>query len=538
MAIGFGLGIGLQGTPKDYVDLVKSREAAKAKAAAAKGAKEQAAAQRLYEKWTYDLGKATVLPIHEPDRDKIVNDTFAVLESEMQSDTPNFNRANLVTTQARNQLNELAAQKKSFDNFAVKGSDYGFTPQEIAAVGSISDPKQMQEALSQYGVATGYDAASNRFSFNPDLNYKPIDQRFTDYVGDNNDFLFTDKLPKMTENVNGTTIEYLALNPNTEDAFVQSNLNNNSTFYDFKKYKLQMKEPMPVFNSPEYFQQVDGFLRSTYRTLSKPLARERATRPQTSFNFGGGAGDTTPEVGKFSNNFRSLNYGGDRQLSYTSYGSFPLSGQRSIPIPTNYRNIFTLNLEPGSQANLTQGTVELAEVAKRDFTLQLPNGEYKEYKKGEVIPTEWLNKQSNPDYFVEVGLLVTGTSRTGEKGSAQQVAFSGGTQDSFTSNYMKEGEKEKPALKQQFDNMRKTVEQLNTLGYKDRSNIITQYGSLDEYNKAKGTTKPAAPTKAPAAPKSRNASSGGATGGKAAYDRQYWKTRGGFPAWQKSATGK
>lgn len=535
MALGFGLGIGLQGTPKDYVDLVKSREAAKQKAAAAKGAKEQAAAQRLYEKFTYDLGKVTVLPIHEAERDKIVNDTFSVLESEMESDTPNFNRANLAVTQARNQLNEIAAQKKAFDAVAVKGSDYGFSPQELQVVGSVSDPKQMNESISKVGVNTFYDPNTNRLSFSPVFDFKSLDQSFNEYVNKGQQLLFNEKETgqKMREVINGKIVEYYGLNPDAQAAWVNSQMISPSSQVEFKRDRRNKGLAIPDFATPEGQAELRTFLENTYKEKALPLYQRKVYGKPGGITINVG-GEEQFEPGAVSTEFTENKMGGKNKLTWGSFSSFPIKTEGVSKVQTNFRNATTLQSIDVSTGTLKTGNADIAIVASRD--IEIKAGTEKEtIKKGEVIPKE-IQKYLKPNDLT-VGVVIVGEFTPSGGGPTQSV-FVSTDEDKFTDAYYN-GTKEKKALiTNAYKNLKSRVESLKGKPQEELNTILQNYDSWTDYLKSLENTPAEAPAKAPAAPKARTNTSGGATGGKAPYNREYWKTRGGFPAWEKSATGK
>ena len=531
MAIGFGLGLGLQGTPKDYVDLVKSREAAKQKAAAAKGVKEQAAAQRLYEKFTYDLGKVTVLPIHEAERDKIVNEAFSVLESEMESDVPNFNRANLVVTQARNQLNEIAAQKKSFDSFAVKGSDYGFSPQELQTVGSISDPKQMNDAISKVGVNTVYDPNTNRFSFSPVFDYKPIDQSFNEYVGKKGKFLFNDASAgtKYKEIINGKAYTYYGLNPDSQAAWVNAQMISPSSQVDFKNDRRNKGLAIPNLATPEGQGELKTFLESSYKEKALPLLERVGTGKPGEFNVNIG-GEDEYKPGKVSTSFTVNRMGGNLGFTWGSFGSFPVDTEGVGKVQTNLRNATTLEYINSSTGTFKTGTADLAVVSSRRLTL-VKNGKAFPIEKGEVIPVE-LQKQVNPS-DTKVGVVMVGEF-TPTAGGATQSVFSSTDQDDFTRAYFKGDKGEKKIIEDAQEALKKRLENLNALPPEKRNEILQKYNSWTDYlnsDEAQAAAPAAKPARTSSAPAPK-------TGGKTPYNREYWKTRGGYSGYLKSATGK
>lgn len=503
MALGFGLGLGLQGTPKDYVDLVKSREAAKQKAAAAKGAKEQAAAQRLYEKFTYDLGKVTVLPIHEAERDKIVNEAFSVLESEMESDTPNFNRANLVVTQAKNQLNEIAAQKKAFDAVAVKGSDYGFAPQELQVVGSVSDPKLMNEAISKVGVNTVYDPNTNRFSFSPVFDYKSIDQSFNDYVGKEGRFLFNDESAgtKFKETVNGKVYKYYGLNPNAQATWVNAQMISPSSQVDFKRDRRNKGLAIPDLATPEGQAELRSFLETSYKEKALPLLQRVGTGKSGGINIS--FGNEEPfEPGAVSTEFTDNKMGGKNNLTWGSFGSFPVKTEGVSKVQTNFRNATSLNDIDVSTGTLKTGNADIAIVASRD--IEIKAGTQKgTIKKGEVVPKE-IQKYTKPDDLT-VGVVIVGEF-TPTSGGATQSVFVSTDEDKFTDAYYNGTREKKALITNAYKNLKSRVESLKGKSQEELNNILQNYNSWTDYLKSIENTPATTPK-----------TGGGATGGKGTF---------------------
>lgn len=511
MAIGFGLGLGLQGTPKDYVDLVKSREAAKQKAAAAKLAKEQAASQRLYEKFTYDIGKVTVLPIHEAERDAIVNETFDGLQKLMEADVIDFNQANRLTVDARSRLSELSAQKKYADNFAVKGADYGFNPQEIQSVYAISDPKMMQEAISKVGINTAYDPTTNRFAFSPVFDYKPISKSFEEYVaGKQAEYLFNNKETgkKMREVINGKVYEYYGLNPDAQNAWVNSQIINQSSRVDFIRDRKSKGMAIPDLNTPEGQGELKSYLNNTYAELSKPLLERVGTGPRGEFNINIG-GEQEYKPGRVSTAFTLNKIGGDRNLSWGSFGTFPVDTEGVGKVATNLRNVNTLQPISATTGTFKTGTADLAIVAAKKMTLTI-DGQNIQIERGEVIPIE-AQKLVNPS-DTKVGIVMIGEFKATGGGTTQSV-FASTDQEDFTRAYFSGDKAEKKVIDKAYSDLQARLAKLNALPPEKRSEILQRYNSWSDYLSS-DEAKSAAPAAAPAAKPTRTSSAAPKTGGK------------------------
>ena len=454
MALGFGLGIGLQGTPKDYVDLVKSREAAKQKAAAAKQAKDQASAQRLYEKWTYDLGKATVLPIHEPDRDKIVNDTFSVLESEIDSDTPNFNRANLVVTQAKNKLNELSAQKKYVDEINQDPYKRGFTSEEINVLTTERDPVKFAERIGKVGVGVTYDPNTKKIGLLSLDGYSDntIDKQLESYFKALGESAYDPNNIKEKIDVKGTRYQYYGVNPLFKTSFVNKALQSPHMIREFQQiYKNENPDkPTIDIRTPEGNLAYTEYVNNKYDNYAEIKLTSKSGRaeyvppalPKEQLAIYTPVGSELIDVRNKTQKLRSF-----------SAQSF--QGAKSIPIPNT--GLVTLDqflATTRAQGNLSSSRFDV--FAEKD---------------GRPLVTTEVETNGELKDNIKLKVGVMGNYEQGDNITQSVVSFSPATAQSIIQTIEA---KEQPNVSKAYSNLVDAVDKFNKLPYAARKAIYKQ----------------------------------------------------------------
>jgi hypothetical protein len=306
-----------------------------------------------------------------------------------------------------------------------------------------------------------------------------------------------------------------------------------SSAVDFKRDRRNKGLAIPDLATPEGQGELKTFLENSYKEKALPLLERVGTGKPGEFNVNIG-GEDEYKPGKVSTAFTVNRMGGKTNLSWGSFGSFPVDTEGVGKVQTNLRNATTFRFIDSSTGTFKTGTADLAVVSSRKLNL-VKDGVSFPIEKGEVIPIE-LQKQVNPS-DTKVGVVMVGEF-TPTGGGATQSVFSSTDQDDFTRAYFKGDKGEKKIIIDAQETLKKRLENLNALPPEKRNEILQKYDSWTDYLNSDEAQQTSAPAKAPAALKPNRPASGGATGGKAAYDRQYWKTRGGFPAWQKSATGK
>lgn len=284
MAIGFGLGIGLQGTPKDYVDLVKSREAAKTKAAAAKQAKDQAAVQRLYEKFTYSNKDRSFLPIHQEPADVIIQGVLDTFDEGLSSDSPNYTQIYSKVAQAQSQLNNFVAQKKYIDEINQDPYKRGFTPQAMQVVTTERDPKRFSEQMSKVGVGFSFDENSRNLGFAAltDFPSNTVDKQLEGYFQKLGESAYDPREIKAVNDVKGTRYEYYGLAKQAKDAFMSASLQNPGSRREFEMVYQSNNPDKPLVNvtTPEGLTAFNDYLNNKYDTYTESKLTSKSGRAE------------------------------------------------------------------------------------------------------------------------------------------------------------------------------------------------------------------------------------------------------------------
>jgi hypothetical protein len=251
MAIGYGLGLAFQGTPKDYSELVRSREAAKQKAAAAKAAKEQTALDKLYERFTFSNKDRSYLPVHQDAASKTVNDVLDVFAEAQQSDTPNFTEVYRKVGQAMIDLNGYVSQKKYFDEINQDPYNRGFTVDEIQAIQTERDPNKLFDVIQKNGVGTSFNKENLMIGFRPSDKFadNTVLKQLEGYFQKLGESAYDPKEIIAVNDVKGTRYEYSGISKQAKDSWIESAAINPGSIREFEMtYKA---------NNPDYLGMVD-----------------------------------------------------------------------------------------------------------------------------------------------------------------------------------------------------------------------------------------------------------------------------------------
>jgi hypothetical protein len=283
MAIGYGLGLAFQGQLKDYSDLVKSREAAKQKAAAAKAAKEQSALDKLYERFTFSNKDRSYLPVHQDAASKTVNDVLDVFAEALQSDTPNLTKVYGKVGQAMIDLNGYVSQKKYFDEINQDPGKRGFTIDEIQAIQTERDPNKLFDIIQKKGAGTSFDKESLTIGLFPvdGFSDNTVGKQLETYFQKQGDSIYNPEDIKVTQNVLGTQYEYSGVAKTAKEGWLASAVNNPSSIRDFEiTYKA---------NNPDFVGRLDfsndevkkgylGYLNERYDKYVEPKLSAKSGR--------------------------------------------------------------------------------------------------------------------------------------------------------------------------------------------------------------------------------------------------------------------
>jgi len=538
MELGYGLGIGLQVRPKDYVELVKSRDAAQAKGQAAKKAAADKALERTNERFSKEILGTKTLAIHQPLYDGIVNDYYKTLEEEALNPSPNFTRANQKLTEATDGIANLGNQYKLFETLSNDAAKYGISPNELQQIRTEKDPAKLGKWLTENGNGTfQLDNSSGipQLVSRP-IEYTPIKKTFDAYATQTR--LFNDKNAgtELNEKFGPSTIRYYGINPAAKDAFVYSIIASPSMYESAaKEYRSSMAgKPKPAIGSPEEIEAVTQFTGDTYEKMAKPLLmRDEYRDVRSLINV-----KTVPDAEKGS----APSYG----LQYRNiFGKFSLGSQAQWGIKQVKFNggvpVGTLHANTGEDVvsaigEYSIGEIIIAPVATKSMTLSYKNPVdgtvyTKNYIKGQPIPKEFeveALKQGGVDYD-----MLGQASFTPTGGAAIPVMIPPGT--SINQAYYGLDTKEKPEFDRTLKSMRENLAAYNKLDKTFQAQLLAKYKDFDTIFKSQeylgqrqilGKPKPGANnTGTPPAPAPANTGTGGVKNDFTLY-QEYKKKKG------------
>lgn len=426
MAIGYGLGIGLQGTPKDYVDIIRSRDAAVAKNAAAKAAREAKKLDRAQEAFTRKLATTKVLAIHQKTVDDLTAQFYDAIDREVDNDTPNINEINRLATEIGNKMNGLSVVKSNWERISKDAVAYGFTPEEANLFINESDPAVWEETLKKSGSGlVAYDPTTNQVSFNPLRGYKSVGQIFNEYTNEgSNSNIYDFNKPISRRERNKSVIEIFAVNPDVADSFAAQNLDNPFIDRDmFVEYRNKGKS-LPQIGTPDYATAKATYLKDRFNELSKNFQLERETRPAgqyktTIINTPAEKSVGSASFEKIENNYL------DGAASYNTYGGFTSKDALVIGgSPMGTRNLNTHELFTDAGGELETTTLNIVPVFKKNtpsniyITKSGIRGDKPiTFNAGEIVPTSMEAAQANAGN-VEYKLVGIGLGK-GSGASAQ-----------------------------------------------------------------------------------------------------------------------
>lgn len=454
MAIGFGLGLGLQGTPKDYVDLVKSREAAKAKAAAAKQAKDQTAVQRLYEKWTYSNKDRSFLPIQQEPADVIIQGVLDTFDEGLSSDTPNYTEIYRKVAQAQTQLNNFVAQKKYIDEINQDPYKRGFTPQAMQVVTTERDPERFAEQMSKVGVGFSFDKNSRNIGFAAltDFPSNTVDKQLEGYFQKLGESAYDPREIKAVNDVKGTRYEYYGLAKQAKDGFMSAALQNPGSRREFEMMYQSNNPDKPLIDvtTPDGLTAFNDYLNNKYDTYTESKLTSKSGRaeyvppalPKEQLAIYTPVGSELIDVRNKTQKLRSF-----------SAQSF--QGAKSIPIPNT--GLVTLDqFLPTTRAQGTLSSSRFDVFAEKDGR--------------PLITTEVeTNGELNDNIKLKVGVM--GNYEQGDNITQSVVSFSPATAQSIIQTIEA---KEQPNVSKAYSNLVDAVDRYNKLPYAARKVIYKQ----------------------------------------------------------------
>jgi hypothetical protein len=458
MAIGYGLGLAFQGTPKDYVELVKSKQAAQQKAALTKATKDAARLQRTYDNFMRQVGTSNVLPINERGVQDALSEFDMVMEQQADADEKDFNAVTQAATQSVFKIKQLAANKKAWDSIRTNAVKYGFTPEEVAAIDVETDPVKLQTLLNEKGSGLiNYDPTTNAISFTPVSDFKPLGESlgefFTNYSGQ---IFNTPQKGKQTK-IDKTNILYYGVDPNTKSIFVNENLNTPSANVNFETALRRSGQPIPQ-TQDEYLIKQTEFLGNAFEEGAKNRYKREKIGSGGGINITiGGKDEVTPGaayIGQFD-----FNYGPESSTyKVNGYGSYAISDvSKTSFVASNMRNIKTLDPLTSRGGKFTSGENIIAPLFNKEVTLNI-DGKNRTFKKGEMVESSFEEQQKKAGN-VTYGLTSVGTFIP--SGSNSEILVQIPSSSSLTQTYFALGKDEKPELRQEVQRLNDEIRRLN-----------------------------------------------------------------------------
>jgi hypothetical protein len=467
MAIGYGLGIGLQGTPKDYVDIIRSRDAAAAKNAAAKAAREAKNLERAQEAFTRKLATTKVLAIHQKTVDDLTAQFYDAVDKEADNDTPNINEINRLATEIGNKMNELAVTKSNWERIGKDAIAYGLTAEEAGLLSFESDPAVWEETLKKSGSGlVGFDPTTRQVVINAQKGYKPVGQIFNEYTNEGaNDNIYDYTKPVATSSRAGSKIEIFGVNPAVADAFAAQNLDNPFIDRDmFVEYRNKGKS-LPQIGTPDYATAKATYLKDKFNELSKNFQLERETRPAGQYKTTIINTPAQKAVGAPSYDKQTNTYLGGIKTGvsdgYNVYGSFVSDLAASIPgIPYGAVSLDDHERVSGSLGTASTSTLYIVPVFKADTPSKIldKTGSPITFKKGEIVPVSMEDSQKNNLEYKMVGI---GIVEPAAGSNATAISMQLPASSTIQAIKAKLSEQEKAAFERHIDDMNNTVNKLN-----------------------------------------------------------------------------
>lgn len=422
MAIGYGLGIGLQAKPKDYVEILKAREAATQKANAAKAAKAAQQQQRSQDAFIRNMGSKNALPVQRALLDNIVTEFYDMIDEESTNDTPNYNKINEYTTKAMLQANEYAANYKKWERISQNAVKFGLTDAEVQAINQIEDPTEFATAISKSGSGlVSFDPNTRALSIEPIADYAPVGEVISGYVKKKGDLIRADS-PYKTNKVTGGTESLFRIKPESADDFVAETINLASTDRDMYVFYREnnMLDKLPQIGTPEYSKAKTDYLKQQYIGATKDLTIQEMYRSPSNYSTTIINTPETEKAGTASIGKVRYNYGraaGVKNLEWESSASFPVEDtELTGAIVAGTRNLNTLEEIQTSAGKLTSGEIYVAPTFTVDYPSDITDAAGKKvtYKAGEIVPSSLQDKVAGEGKLiydkVAVGVKDDGTA--------------------------------------------------------------------------------------------------------------------------------
>ncbi len=489
MAIGYGLGLGLQGTPRDYVELVKNREAARQKYQAEKQKKKADEVNEVMKNFMGKVPVETVLPVHKRAKEEAIANFWTTAMNNVGSDTPNMMEVYQASTDTISKLNDYNEQFKVMKQLQQNPGASGLFQNDIDIVSSVTDPVQLQKDLEEKGSGgLRYDANTGFFSIGKIGKFQPASAQLTDFVTKNKDLIFYDREQGAPQKfkVNNTTVEYFGMDQGAKNMFMSSALsgdNFESIRREFRTNEISNGRKPPVQGSPEEVEAVKGYVSGLYDQAAATLLDDRNYTKSKGMTIINNLGQDQKELGTpdfmpRQNRIYAENPAYPNGTTYTSLMTYQLPKTTVLRgVPSYARNVETGELIKNSQGEFSNGAIDATFLTTKPMTLKSSEtGQEIKLEAGTLITDDLLLEAALNNIDYEVATVAFGAFKpTGKQGEFPTYFKSKDTENAvFFKGMPKE---QAAAFKASVKTMQKGVEKFKNLPADQKKAMIEQYGS-------------------------------------------------------------
>ena len=491
MAIGYGLGIGLQGKPKDYVDLAKSREAAKQKYQAEKIKKQGDDVNEVMKNFMGKVPVETVLPVHKRAKEEAIANFWTTAMNNVGSDTPNMMEVYQASTDTISKLNDYNEQFKIIKALEQNPGKSGLFQNDIDIVMSTKDPVEQARRLEEEGSGgLSFDPNTNFYSLKKIGNFTSASAQLNEFLGKNSDFIFYNREQGKPQNftVNGVNVEYYGMNPGAKDIFLNSALagdNYESNRREYRTNEMRNGRKPVKQGSPEEVEAVGAYVSNIYDESAKTLLNDRNYRESKGITINNmppsqekgepGTVDFEQRQNRIYSKYKPYKGKG---TTYTSLFRFQIP-QAKMPrsVPAYARNTDTGALLTTSQGDFRNGALEATFLTTYPVTLKSNiTGQDIRLEAGTLITDDLMLEAALNDIDFEVATVTFGAFKEFTKDNEVPTYFK--SKDTENQVYFEAMTKaEAVAFKEGVKKMKEGAEKFKNLPKEKKAQMIESFGS-------------------------------------------------------------
>ena len=426
MALSLALGLGLQGTPKDYVDVYRSRQKG-ADAAKAKAAKEEDDRLEPFRKRMISYTGGKYLPMHEKEVMDAEANVYAVLSDNVSN--PNYEQVGQTVSNFIGLAQRRQSDRKQFDQAQTTAGNHD--PRAIKALENMQDPNEISKATNRMGGSIFVDPATRNVSFNP-YAQKDLGEEIGKSLNQENKYDWTNPKASKIMSLGGKKIAVTDLSPQAiiaekqrvlTDPVLKRNLYREvDSYLDENNINIDTSTPD---GEKDYTAAVNTFLDNKIDQISKGLKHIRGADETKGFVVNNYTGDQTNALNPMSPSTTTINVGKN---------NYPVV-IKGYYAPGNYKSMtasgaetFDLNTQESlgtGVLNITYNGVGAAPVATQDVTITraeikkasgVDYGKDVEIKKGRIV-----NSKEAYDYLKSKGLLTAQFTAFGQTDDQQSI---------------------------------------------------------------------------------------------------------------------